>query len=355
MSNGSTAFESSQSLPNRFCLEGEECVLGDVNGDRKADIVAFEHGRNGRFGVYVSRSASSRLGGARFLPRQNWSRGNDFCVPREECAVGDVNGDGRADIIVFVHGPRGAAQVYVGLSDGTGRFEPQPWHPGDFCIAGEHCAVGDVNGDRNADLIAFQYGKPLDPNTGVYVALSDGLGFVQKSNDHFCVAAESCAVGDANGDGNADIIAFEHEYTNAGVFVGLSKVSPPVFPIIGDRVRFSFDGKWAQGFCFFNEECAVGDVNGDRKADIIVFQRGATGTGVYVGLSTVWLESERYGDRLWFASPFKKWHDNFCVRHTGHDKDSGGYEYYDRCAVGDVNGDGLTDILAFNHGWPPSM
>jgi hypothetical protein len=356
MSNGSTAFESSPSLPNTFCLEGEECVLGDVNGDRKADIVAFEHGRKGRFGVYVSLSASSS-GGANFLPRVGW--GDGFCSPREVCTVGDVDGDGRADIIVFQHGSGSMEGVYVGfsvvLANGTERFEGDLLHPGPFCRSNEVCAVGDVNGDRKADLIAFQYGKPLDPNTGVYVALSDGFGFVQKSNDHFCVAAESCAVGDANGDGNADIIAFEHEYTNAGVFVGLSKVSPPVFPIILDRVRFSFDGKWAQGFCFFNEECAVGDVNGDRKADIIVFQRGAAGTGVYVGLSTVWLESERYGDRLWFASPFKKWHDNFCVRHTGHDKDTGGYEYYDRCAVGDVNGDGLTDVLAFNHGWPPSM
>jgi hypothetical protein len=352
MSNGSTAFESSPPLPNDFCLEGEKCVIGDVDGDRKADIIAFQHGSGGGgFGVYVSRSASSRSGGANFLPRVGW--GDGFCFPGEVCTVGDVDGDGRADIIVFQHGGSGKA-VYVGfsvvLANGTERFEPDLLHPGDFCLAGEHCAVGDVNGDRKADLIAFQYGKPLDPNTGVYVALSDGFGFVQKSNDRFCFAAESCAVGDANGDGKADIIAFEHEYTNAGVFVGLSKVPPPVFPVIVDRVRFSFDGKWTQGFCFFNEECAVGDVNGDRKADIIVFQRGATGTGVYVGLSEVWLQRWRpfYKEYLRFSTPFQKWHDNFCVWHR--DEKS---EYADQCLVGDVDGDGRTDIVAFNHGKAP--
>jgi hypothetical protein len=282
MSNGSSAFESSPTLPNDFCLEGEECVLGDVDGDRKADIIAFQHGSgDGGFRVYVSLSASSLSGGANFLPRVGW--GDGFCFPGEVCTVGDVDGDGRADVIVFQHGPSSPAAVYVGLSvvlpGGTKRFDtPQLLHSGDFCRSGEICGVGDVNGDRKADLIAFQHGKSPSP---VYVALSDGFGFVQKSNNDFCFIkvhrAEWCAVGDVDGDGKDDVIAFQHAHPSypleTGVRVGLSKVSLPVFPSLVDQVRFVAQMGAPRDFCFSNQECAVGDVNGDGRTDIIYLLR----------------------------------------------------------------------------------
>jgi hypothetical protein len=62
-------------------------------------------------------------------------------------------------------------EVYVGISDGAQEFAtPQRWN-NYFCVSGERCAVGDVNGDGSADVIAFQHRKAAE--SGVYVSLSE--------------------------------------------------------------------------------------------------------------------------------------------------------------------------------------
>jgi hypothetical protein len=100
-----------------------------------------------------------------------------------------------------------------------------------MCLAGEHCAAADVNGDGKADAIAFtQGGNPGGgPPGSVFVALSTGHSFgpaVQWSS-HMCLAGEFCAMGDVNHDGKADAIAFTQGGNPAGgppgsVFVALS-------------------------------------------------------------------------------------------------------------------------------------
>ena len=159
--------------------------------------------------------------------------------------------------IVFQHGSATDTGVYVGLSDGAHFAPAQKWNDY-FCVGDEWCAVADVNGDGKADIIVFQHGS----GTGVYVGLSDGARFApaQKWNDYFCVGDEWCAVADVNGDGKADIIVFQHG-SGTGVYVGLS-----------DGARFAPAQKWNDYFCVGNEWCAVADVDGSRLADVLAYK-----------------------------------------------------------------------------------
>src|SRR5215210_7245007 len=84
-----------------------------------------------------------------------WS--HNFCLGGEVCTTGDVNGDGKADLITFVRDSRPGidhAAVYVALSDGTKFGDGTHWN-GYFCAGQEVCKVGDVNGDGKADLVTF--------------------------------------------------------------------------------------------------------------------------------------------------------------------------------------------------------
>nr|WP_233600071.1 VCBS repeat-containing protein [Micromonospora sp. M71_S20] len=260
-----------------FGLNGETLLTGDFNGDNRDDIVAFTHGTLAD--VHVSLST-----GTGFTTSTKW---HDWFAPHNEvAAVGDVNGDGRDDIITFTHDTN--ADVYVALSTGSSfTGTAVKWHDY-FSIPGEHPALGDVNGDGKDDIITFTQG----PNTAsdVIIALSTGTTFgpPQKWHDLFAVGTEQPRVGDINGDGRDDIVTFTCN-TNADVYAATSTGT-------------SFAGttiKWHDFFCLNGEFPYLADVNGDNKDDIIVFTKGTT-NDVYVGLST--------GTTF---NPSTKWHDFF--------------------------------------------
>ena len=77
---------------------------------------------------------------------------------------------GAAALIMAVPGLSAAA------SQATG-FRPAVQWSSNMCLAGEFCAMGDVNHDGKADAIAFtQGGNPAGgPHSSVFVALSTGI------------------------------------------------------------------------------------------------------------------------------------------------------------------------------------
>ncbi|MFC0033380.1 FG-GAP repeat domain-containing protein, partial [Micromonospora chaiyaphumensis] len=167
----------------------------DVNGDGRDDILAFT--QNAAADVYVSTSTGAGFAGTSV----KW---NDFfSIGGETASTGDVNGDGRDDIITFAHSNTG--DVYVALSTGTSFGGGQKWHDW-FAPGAEIAAAGDVNGDGRDDVVTFTRDAAAD----VYVALSSGSSFGpgQKWHEYFSIAGEFPALGDVNGDGRDDIITF---------------------------------------------------------------------------------------------------------------------------------------------------
>ncbi|MBZ5711572.1 trypsin-like serine protease [Nannocystis pusilla] len=275
----------------------ETPAVGDVNGDGRDDIVTFTHGDSGAgpLDVYVALSNGTSFGAGQLWADWWAHRGH---VPM----VGDFNGDGRDDIWAFTE-----VEVYVALSRGydfNGGVHVSPHGSADSDDIGR---VADVNGDGRDDAVLFA----ADGTGDVHVMLSTGTGFGPRTkwHEYFAPEGETPMLADVNGDSRADIITFTQGMNGALAIVALSNGS-----------SFGAAAVWHDWFAPAGEVPAVGRFNNDARADIATFVRNGN---VYVGTSN---GVNSFASALWTSS-FGDWNDTLMV--------------------GDVNGDNRDDLIAF--------
>ena len=276
-----------------------ECAVADVNGDGKADLVAFykAFGPTGTEGdVWVAKST-----GSGFSQATKWH--DNFCRGTQLCRVGDVDGDGRADAVVF-DGP--TAQVEVALATATSStFGPsQVWAVDFDCSSGvtSSCEVADVNGDGKADLIRFarinRLLRPLTPTSGVVglreEALAPGYRPAPLNDLRRMVEAPSTPIDEATRatylsalddmtvrrSGGMKTMAAKPPFNSSlsiigqmiGYFIATAMYDTPVFVRLSTgSVTSGPDDVWHNAGCFPGEQCAVRDMNGDGMADLVAF------------------------------------------------------------------------------------
>lgn len=182
--NGATGATVTQFLPFEPTFQGGVYVaVGDINGDRFAELVVTPD-QSGGPRVQVYNGADLAAGRVRLLA--DYFGIADLAGQIDStfrggvrAAVGDVNADGRSEVIVaagFGGGPR------VTIWDGASIANPNLLQPSANPIAnffafestlrnGVYVAAGDLNGDGCADL-AFGGG----PGGGPRVRIADGPG-----------------------------------------------------------------------------------------------------------------------------------------------------------------------------------
>jgi hypothetical protein len=138
-----------------FSPGSEVPMTGDFNADGYDDIVTFTLGSTNDAMVSLSNGSS-------FGTATKWH--DSFGWPGETMRVADMNGDGRDDIVTFVHWSQA---VYVALSTGTSFAPSTLWHSA-FAPTGQVPYVGDVNADHRADAILFTKGSAAD----VFISLA---------------------------------------------------------------------------------------------------------------------------------------------------------------------------------------
>ena len=250
--------------------EGDGLAAGDVNGDGKAEIV---HGDRSDWLAVYSLNDRIRRGSIDF---EKW----------DEVAAGDVDGDGRDEII---HADRDDRIDIYKLDGSIRRIKTFNL---DF-EGGDDLEAGDVNGDGRDEIIHADRGDWIR----VYSMQGTKLAAFHidfENEDRICV-------GDVNGDGRDEIVHGDRDdwiriYNESG-----SKLA---------EFHLDFEGR---------DGLQCGDVNGDGKAEIV------------------------HGDRSDWLAVYNM-HGNLLKRMRMD------FEKGDGFAVADVDGDGKAEIIHGDRG-----
>jgi hypothetical protein len=250
-------------------------VAADLTGNGKTDLVV---GVGNGVAVLMSGTKAGTFKAPVYFGTNNGNWVNSI-------AVGDINNDGKPDIVLAestvdggTFGNPGVISVLLG--NGKGGFKP----PADFEFfpgaQTNRVVLADLNGDGLLDIVT-DHGVLLNSPSQITLMNQgnpSGLGWAFQ-NYNFS-AENGLALGDLNGDGKPDIVAMDGANT---IQVWLNQGKDGFNKGDGFTAGQVFGGGAYSPVPFGDNAVALGDVNGDGKLDVVTANGTSHSVSVFAG------------------------------------------------------------------------
>jgi hypothetical protein len=281
-------------------------AIGDVTGDGRPDaVITTGYSANPAIDfklVVLAQTAAGSLAAPVFRDTAGTYPNRPSSV-----GIGDVNGDGIADVVVGIDGT--GVQVFPGLAGG-GLGSPSLTATAD----GRLVRLGNLDGDGRLDVAAIGWG------TNTVTVLSDtGSGLAVRAT----YAAQhggwdDLEVGDVTGDGRADIVVMSGQL-----------YAVPNLELLPQLAGGGFGGAQASsvGANILTQGIGIGDVTGDGIGDVVATYGGNSPNGRMAVFP---------GSPSGLGAP--------AVRTS--------YDIPSAVEVGDLDADGKADVVVAHSGWP---
>jgi large repetitive protein len=234
-------------------------AIGDMDGDGKVDLITVS-GSN-TVGVSINTSADDKI---TFGAKQLLTTGsNPFSI-----STGDVDGDGKQDIIV-AHNTATFVSVFRNQSTiGNLSFAARVELPTGYAASGYGPVVRDLDKNGKPEIIVAGY----DPRTITVFknqSTPGNVSFAQRLDYLLDGYAMDIKAEDLNGDGLPELIAATNCYSRVAVFRNTSVHGTLSFAL---REDITVD-EWPTSL-------TVGDLDGDGKPDVVVASRNGNNISI---------------------------------------------------------------------------
>ncbi|WP_430409671.1 integrin alpha [Kordia sp.] len=295
---------------------------------------------------------------------------------RDHDSAGDINGDGVIDFVVGARsdddGGVDAGAVYILFmnSDGTvqsnqkismleGGFT-ETLNPGNFFGYGV-AGIGDYDNDGIPDIAVS---SPVPPNNSLYIIHLNADGTVKDYVKNLNIIANGLtAIGDINGDNRIDLVACDPGSDDGGtnrgaidiLFLNADSQIMPASTVTISSTQGGFGSGLEDGDEFGGREVAMlGDLDNDGTKELAVGAFLSDG-----GKGAIWmlsLNSTTFHvvSKLKITEGMNGFTDEL-VTDENPNGTFGGQFGHAMCAAGDIDGDGITDLITGanqqNEGW----
>ena len=275
----------------------QSIVRADFNNDGAPDL-AIANGTSNNIYVFFSNGFSAGTGRFATVPDKILPAGsNPYAL-----ATGDFNGDGVLDIACA---NSDSNDVTILLGDGKGGFTQAPGSPYPVGTSPQAIAVGDLNGDGQADIIVGNYGSN---NLTVLTGL--GAGTFAAASFNAGGGPRGVAVADLDGDGKLDVAVADYNDSTVRILLGDGS---------GAFRTTSLTLPTGQG----PQAVAIADLDGDGFLDLLIADSGSNDLTVLLGNGAGAFRPAN-------GSPYS----------TG--------QYPTAIGIADLNGDGILDVMVAN-------
>jgi len=292
-------------------------ALGDLDGDGKVDLVTINYGSDRLF-AYRNISSPGSIGASSFATELTFSTSfNPIAV-----AVGDVNGDGKPDIVVTNNIAYSVSVLQNTSTPGTVSFAPKV----DFAtrVFPNSVAIGDLDGDGKPELVVTNSGVSrisIFQNTSTSGNINTN-SFAPKVD--FIVGSQpsSVAIGDLDKDGKPDLVVANLSSATVSVLRNTSTRGSIT------AASFSDNGQFQTGA--LPGSVAIADVDGDGKLEMLVanYDANFNSISIFRNTSTVGnINAASFASRVDFTTATNP----------------------RSISIGDVDGDGKPDLAVANY------